>query len=106
MNLVIPIALIALAFVVLVFLPSRARNRQVQQVQSMQSSLELGTEVMTSSGLYGRVVALWEDEVDLEVAPGVVTTWTRLAVREVKSPTRTPLGEVAAMEDPPAVEAD
>jgi preprotein translocase subunit YajC len=97
--------MIALAFVILVFLPSRARNRQMQQIQTIQSSLEMGAEVMTSSGLYGRVVGLWEDEIDLEVAPGVVTTWTRLAVREVKSPARTPIGEPAA-DDQPTTDID
>jgi len=101
--------MIALAFVVLVYLPTRARNRQVQQVQAMQSALELGAEVMTTSGLYGRVVALWADEVDLEVAPGVVTTWTRLAVREVKSPTRAPVAEQVAepvADDQPSTDID
>lgn len=105
MNYVVLPLMIALAFVVLVFLPTRARNRQMQQVQSIQSSLEVGAEVMTSSGLYGRVVALWEDEVDLELAPGVVTTWTRLAVREVKSPTRTPVAEPAE-DDQPSTDID
>jgi preprotein translocase subunit YajC len=85
------------AFVVLVLLPTRARNRQVRQMQTLQANLTIGTEVMTSSGLYGRVVALWEDEVDLEVAPGVVTTWTRLAIREVRSPSRAvPAGDEEA----------
>jgi preprotein translocase subunit YajC len=104
-NYVVLPLMIALAFIVLVFLPTRARNRQMQQVQTIQSSLEVGAEVMTSSGLYGRVVALWEDEVDLEVAPGVVTTWTRLAVREVKSPARTPVIE-SAVEDQPTTDID
>jgi len=97
--------MIALAFIVLVYLPTRSRNRQMQQVQTMQAALEVGAEVMTSSGLYGRVVALWEDEVDLEVAPGVVTTWTRLAVREVKSPTRAPVAE-PAVDDQPSTDID
>jgi preprotein translocase subunit YajC len=99
-NPLIYFALIAVTFLVLIYLPARQRNRQMQQVQSLQASLEVGAEVMTSSGLYGRVVALREDEVDLEVAPGVVTTWTRLAVREVKSPARTPFGEPATDESP------
>jgi preprotein translocase subunit YajC len=86
----IPILLIALAFVVLVVLPGRARMRQAQAVQRMQRSLDIGTEVMTSSGLYGRIVRLGADDVDLEIAPGVVTTWSLLAVREAKSPSMEP----------------
>jgi preprotein translocase subunit YajC len=104
-NPVIYFALIAVTFIVLIYLPTRSRNRQMQQVQAIQASLDVGAEVMTSSGLYGRVVALREDEVDLEVAPGVVTTWTRLAVREVKSPAHTALGEPAA-DDKPGPDVD
>jgi preprotein translocase subunit YajC len=89
-DVLFPILLIALAFVLLVVLPGRARARQAQGIQQMQRSLEVGTEVMTSSGLYGRIVRLGADDIDLEIAPGVVTTWALLAIREVKSPTFEP----------------
>jgi preprotein translocase subunit YajC len=82
--------LVVVAFVLLVVLPSRARNKQVQSLQHMQRSLEIGTEVMTSSGVFGRVVRVGADDIDLEIAPGVVTTWMLLAIREIKSPTRAP----------------
>jgi preprotein translocase subunit YajC len=96
-NQLLFLLLLIVAFVVLVLLPTRARNRQVRQMQTMQSNLTIGSEVMTSSGMYGRVVALWADEVDLEVAPGVVTTWARMAVREIRSPARAlPAGEEEA----------
>jgi preprotein translocase subunit YajC len=37
---------------------------------------------MTTSGMYGTIVALADNTVDLEIAPRVVTTWSRAAVRE------------------------
>lgn len=85
MKSLLPIILIALAFVVLIVLPARMRSRELRRVQHMQESLEIGTEVMTSSGLYARVVYLGEDSVDLEIAPGVVTTWAKMAIREVRA---------------------
>ena len=52
-------------------------------MQALQSSLEPGDIVSTTSGLRGTVVdASYEDTVDLEIADGVVTTWVRAAVRE------------------------
>ena len=52
-------------------------------MQSLQSSLEPGDIVSTTSGLRATVVdASYEDTVDLEIADGVVTTWVRAAVRE------------------------
>jgi len=82
----LPLLLLALAFAVLVVLPMRARSRMAQQTQQLQQSLAVGAEVMTTSGAYGRIVTLGEDTVDLEVAPGVVITWARAAIGQVRSP--------------------
>lgn len=79
----LPLLIFALAFVLLIVLPARARNRMQQQTRNMQESLTIGTEVMMTSGLYGRVAALQEDTVDIEVAPGVVMRFARAAVGTV-----------------------
>jgi preprotein translocase subunit YajC len=81
-----PLLLLGLAFVVLIVLPQRARSRAAQRTQQMQDSLAVGTEVMTTSGLYGRITALDERTLDLEIAPGVVVRWARAAVGEVQRP--------------------
>jgi preprotein translocase subunit YajC len=36
--------------------------------------------VQTTSGLQGTITRITHDDVDLEIAPGVVTTWVKLAV--------------------------
>jgi preprotein translocase subunit YajC len=55
----------------------------MHEQQQLQSSLEVGDVVTTTSGLRGTIVdASYEDTVDLEIADGVVTTWLRAAVRE------------------------
>lgn len=82
----LPLLILVLFFVVLVVLPMRTRNRQMTATRQMQAGLAIGTEVMTTSGAYGRIVGLAEDTVDLEISPGVVMTWARAAVAEVKSP--------------------
>ena len=43
---------------------------------------------MTTSGLYGFVAdASGDTTIDIEIAPGVITTWLRQAVREKVEPT-------------------
>ena len=80
-SLLFPI-LILLLFIP-IFLSSRKQKRVQAQMQSLQSSLEPGDIVSTTSGLRGTVVdASYEDTVDLEIADGVVTTWVRAAIRE------------------------
>ena len=80
-----PIVLLALFAVVLFVLPARQRKRMQAQAQALQESLTIGTPVMTTSGLHGTVAGLAEKTVDLEIAPGVVVTFARPAIMEVRS---------------------
>lgn len=82
----LPLILLALAFFVLVVLPMRTRSRVAMQTRQMQDSLAVGTEIMTTSGLFGRIVAVHEQSIDLEIAPGVVVRWARAAVGEIRTP--------------------
>jgi preprotein translocase subunit YajC len=87
--------LVLISFTVWVF--SRGR-RQQREMQATQSRLQAGAEVMMTSGVYGRVVALTDDGlVRLETSPGVVSRWERRAVARVISTPDEP-----ALEDEPA----
>ncbi|UZJ26098.1 preprotein translocase subunit YajC [Rhodococcus antarcticus] len=79
MNALLPILLVA--FLGIMYMASRRQKKEAKAVSDMQDALTAGDEVMTTSGLHGTIVDLDEDTVDLEVAPGVVTTWNRLAIR-------------------------
>ncbi len=79
----LPLLFIAIAVVFLLVLPMRQRNRAMQQARLLQDSLAIGTEVMTTSGLYGTVVALNSDDtVILAIAPGVEVRWAFAALRD------------------------
>ncbi len=81
-----PIIVLGLLAVMLFVLPARQRKRMQAQAQAMQDSLTIGTPVMTSSGLHGTVAALGETTVDLAIAPGVVVTFARPAILEIRKP--------------------
>jgi preprotein translocase subunit YajC len=81
-----PIIVLGLLAVMLFVLPARQRKRMQAQAQAMQNSLTIGTPVMTTSGVHGTVAALGETTVDLEIAPGVVVTFARPAILEVRKP--------------------
>jgi preprotein translocase subunit YajC len=69
----------------------------------MQSQLAVGQEVMTTSGLFGRLVELDTDSVVLEVADGVRLKWARPAIARVVGPaaTGTSTTETPATDAPP-----
>jgi preprotein translocase subunit YajC len=75
--------LLILLLFIPIFLQSRRQRRQVAEMQQLQSSLEPGDVIITTSGMRGTVVdSSYEDTIDIEIADGVVTTWVRAAVRE------------------------
>jgi preprotein translocase subunit YajC len=90
-----PFILLALA-VLLFVLPARQRKRMQAQAKALQDSLSIGTPVMTTSGMHGNVAGLGEGTVDLEIAPGVVVTFARQAILEVRKPAT----DVAGPTDP------
>jgi preprotein translocase subunit YajC len=80
-----PLILLVLAFVLLIVLPSRQRKRMAAQQQQMQEALQAGTPIMTTSGIHGTVAGKTDTTVDVEVAPGVVVTFARQAILEVRT---------------------
>jgi preprotein translocase subunit YajC len=81
-----PIIVLGLLALLLFVMPARQRKRIQAQNQAMQESLTIGTPVMTTSGLHGTVAVLDEKTVDLEIAPGVVVTFARPAILEIRRP--------------------
>jgi preprotein translocase subunit YajC len=85
-SLLLPLLLVLVLAVPLVMSTRKQKKQQAAQ-QELQSSLAPGDRVMTTSGLYGTVADVSGDNtIDIEIAPGVVTTWLRLAVREKVEP--------------------
>ena len=85
-QLLFPLIMVAV-LVFLIILPARQRKKIQDRQTEMQNSLTPGTPVMTTAGLHGTVTGFGEKTVDLEIAPGVVVTFARQAILEVRTPT-------------------
>src|SRR5829696_4843169 len=79
MTLFLPLIVILGAFM---FFASRRQKKAMQATIDLHDSLVVGDRVHTTSGLQGTITGITDDNVDLEIAPGVVTTWMKLAVRD------------------------
>ncbi|WP_319445110.1 MULTISPECIES: preprotein translocase subunit YajC [unclassified Mycobacterium] len=64
------------------FMAQRRQKKAMQATIDLHDSLTIGDLIHTSSGLQGTIVGIGDDTIDLEIAPGVVTTWMKLAVRD------------------------
>lgn len=76
----LPLLLIVVAFWFLVIRPARKRQRDMSR---LQASVNIGSEVMLGSGIYGTVTAVADDTLQLEVAPGTTVKVARQAVVRV-----------------------
>ena len=79
LTLFLPLLIIMGAFM---FFASRRQKKAMQATIDLHESLSVGDEVMTTAGLYGTVAGLSDAKIDLEIAPGVVVTMLKLAIKE------------------------
>jgi len=61
----------------------RPQQRRMAMVRDLQGQLAVGDDVLTTSGIYARVVRLGDDDCDLEIAPGTVIRVARGAIGQV-----------------------
>jgi preprotein translocase subunit YajC len=79
--------LIFLAVIVVIFgVMISAQRRRQRAAQSVQHQITPGSRIMTTAGLFATVVSVSDTEVELEVAPGVVSTYARAAIARVVTP--------------------
>jgi preprotein translocase subunit YajC len=85
-NTILPFLIFLVVIIGLLAFSARARRRQAQAERERAERIAVGTEVMTTSGLYGTVVARNDDEtVLLSIAPGVEVKWALPALRDLSS---------------------
>jgi preprotein translocase subunit YajC len=95
---VLIVYVVALAVIVFIF---RANRRKQKAAAGVRSSIEPGTEVMTTAGLYGTIVEVLEDSsVIIEAAPGVHLHFDRRAISRVVPPSTPEPDEPTEPEDP------
>ena len=80
-------ALLILGLYVLAIRPQRARARVLAEVRA---GLSVGSRVITTAGIHATVSAIEGDDVDLEIAPGVVVRFASGAVVRIVEPEPTP----------------
>lgn len=102
----LPLIIVMGAFMIFA---SRRQRKAMQATIDLHESLRVGDRVRTTSGLYGTITGITDDNVDLEIAPGVVTRWMKLAIRdrvEAETPEFDDAGSVSRVIEPIDSDAD
>lgn len=79
--------LLLLGMPVMLFLMMRSQRKKTAQQQNLQSSAGVGSEIMTTAGIFGTIVGEDEDDgtITLEIAPGTQVKLIRGAIARVVS---------------------
>ena len=72
------------------FLLWRPQQRRIAAVRLLQSQIQAGDEVLTTSGIYGRITRLGDADAELEIAPGTVIHVARGAIGQRIEPESVP----------------
>jgi preprotein translocase subunit YajC len=93
----LPIIAIALLFWLLIIRPASRRQKELSR---MQSSLNVGDEVMLTSGIFAVLTAIEDDNLHITIADGVTIKVARGAIASVvrPEPAEEPADELAADE--------
>lgn len=70
-------------FAIFYFLIIRPQNKKQKEHREMVSALSSGDEVVTSGGVLGKVTAVSEQFLDIEIAPNVTVKVERYTVSKV-----------------------
>lgn len=79
----LPLIVLAALFYLLLIRPQKNRQRQAQ---ALLSKVSAGDRVMTSSGMYGTVVLVDGDDVEVEVFPDVDIRFVKGAIQRILPP--------------------
>ena len=74
--------LLAVLALMIVFLVTQNRRRK-KEVEAMQSSLEVGSQVVLHAGIVGKVLSVSEEELEIESVKGTKLRVLRGAVGKV-----------------------
>jgi preprotein translocase subunit YajC len=83
MDVTIPVVLLVAAFYLLVILPTKRRQERAIEIDE---NVKPGVEIVTTAGLYGKVVSVDSSTFRLEIAPGVVCRYSKMAVLRIVTP--------------------
>jgi len=77
------IIMLVIMFAIFYFLLIRPQQKRAKQHKQLVESLKVGDNVTTAGGIHGKVAALQEDVVTLEVAAGVKVKFNRSSIVSV-----------------------
>lgn len=75
--------LVGIAAMILLFISAKNIKKRTSEIRDFHLDLKPGSKVMFCGGVYGKIIRIETDTVDVEVAKNVVLTVSRYAVQSI-----------------------
>lgn len=75
-----PLTMIILAFAIMYFFMIRPQRKRQKEIENFRRGLQVGQDVVTSGGLYGKIKSVDDTTVSIEIAHNVVIRVDKAAV--------------------------
>ena len=79
-TLVVVMGTIAL---ILIFISGKNMRKKREEMKEVHTELRIGSQIMFAGGIYGRVVGINDEEVNVEVAKNTVIKISRYAIQSI-----------------------
>lgn len=73
--------LFVICMLVALILSARNMKRNREAMAELQKNIKLGASVMFAGGIYGKIVKIKDDVIDVEVSKGVVVKISRYSIQ-------------------------
>ena len=79
------IVLLGIFAIILTFISARNMRKNRQAMQELQNKIQIGARVLFGGGIYGKIVWIKDDVIDVEMAKGLVVQISRYGIQDVVS---------------------
>ena len=79
------IVLLGIFAIILTFISARNMRKNRQAMQELQNKIQIGARVLFGGGIYGKIVRIKDDVIDVEMAKGLVVQISRYGTQDVVS---------------------
>ena len=79
------IVLLGILAIILTFISARNMRKNRQAMQELQNKIQIGARVLFGGGIYGKIVRIKDDVIDVEMAKGLVVQISRYGIQDVVS---------------------
>ncbi len=77
--------LIGICALVLIFLSSRNMKKNREAMRELQSGIKVGARILFAGGIYGKIVKIKNDVIDVEINKSTVIQISRYSIQDVIS---------------------